>query len=160
MSTAVRQSGAATRSVSRPYVDTGGTTGSALVVGPLGPTREDLWRDAIDCMLRWSNSPEIFSPIDQPDSAVLESAIDLAFDLWDPEEKHAPEMRWVAPTSIVPSGDGRIAFEWNAGNETIIIEITGEGSANATVFLGGKVVDHGPLRRNPLTRKLEMELRS
>jgi hypothetical protein len=160
MSATASQSGSATRSVSRPYVDTGGTTGAALSAGPMGPTREELWRDAIDCMLRWSSDPDIFAPTDLPDPAVLESAMDLAFDLWDQEEERPRATRWAAPTSIVPSGDGRIAFEWNNKDETVIVEIVGAGSATATVFQAGKVVEHGPLQRNPLTRKIEMALKA
>lgn len=134
--------------IGRPYLQTGGTSDSALASTTL-PTPELGWFDAIERMLEWRNSPETFAPEDRIDIGVLDSAIDLAVDY--------DSMNQPVPSSIVPSGSGCIAFEWNAGSETMIIELTGVGRATVTRFEDGRVVYRGVLLRDPKTRKLQLE---
>ncbi len=106
-----------------------------------------LWRQAIDEMLGWRSTPEQFPPEDRPDQDIIITAIDYACDK---VEDGGP-----VPESIVPSGSGRIAMEWNAGTTTVIVEFIGLGVATLTRFEGQRVVVKTVLYRNPKSRKLE-----
>jgi len=107
-----------------------------------------LWCTAIDEMLSWKINSDYFEPEDQPSHDILEAAIDFAYDQIC---EGGP-----APASIVPSGNGRIAMEWNEGNSTVVVEFIGLGFANYNVFVGQKLTINEQLTRNPLSRKLEL----
>ena len=107
-----------------------------------------LWDDALDRMLEWRKTPEQFEPEDAPDLAVLDTAIDYAVD----ERTDGG----VAPVSIVPSGNGRVAFEWHSHGAIMLIEFVERGRAVYTRFVDGKVEEKGQLVRDPKSRKLEL----
>lgn len=143
-----------TRDRTYRYGGTGGTPADAL-----SPTRRDAalkrqrvedWQQAIHEMLGWMSTPDQFDPQDQPDDAILETAIDYAADQIEEEEGD------IAPDSIVLSGSGRIAMEWNDGAATAIIEFVQRGKAHFTLFVEGKVREKQVLVRNPESRKLEL----
>jgi hypothetical protein len=128
-----------------PFAKTRGATAEVLATPAIDSA--SLWTDAIDRMLEWRADPDRFDPCDAPSSEILDSAIDYAHD--------ASRSGCFAPTIIVPSGDGRVAFEWHFGRDLMLIEFVGQGTANLTVFTDGKVVRRDELTRDPLTRTLE-----
>ena len=93
------------------------------------------------------SSPGHFEVDDRPDGAILETAIDYACDQIKDQEG-AP-----TPASIVPSGTGRIAMEWNDGPTTVVIEFIALGQATYTRFKSGKIELKQHLQRNPRSRK-------
>lgn len=131
-----------------PYSVTGGAPTNALT------SRQDdedqtVWKEIVDTMLAWHSDAGKFDPADQPDKDILDTAFDYAVD--------QITGGGAAPSNVVPSGSGRIAFEWNAGDRTDIVEFIAQGVATLTRFQGGRVVETGRLIRNPRSRKLEIE---
>lgn len=137
-----------TRDRARLRIDTGGSNADALV----SSSRPDvaLWRQAIDQMLGWRSAAADLAAEDKPDDDVLDTAIDYAVDQIENISGAA------APSSIIPSGSGRIAMEWNDGSITFIIEFVALGTANLIEFRAGKVIRRSTLRRNPKSRQLEL----
>lgn len=119
---------------------------------PPAPQRGDdtLWREAIDEMLRWVYPAAGLRLEDVPEHDVLSTAIDYAVDQAEESDAARP------PDSIVPSGSGRIAMEWNDGAITLIVEFVKQGVANYTEFHEGKIYRQGLLVRNPTSRRLEL----
>lgn len=107
-----------------------------------------LWEDACERMLAWRLNSEAFAPEDQPSIEILDTAIDFAID---ERTSGGP-----VPSIIIPSGDGRVAFEWHNRRSTMIIEFVGQGRAKYTKFIDGSVSEKGILVRNPRSRKLEL----
>lgn len=103
------------------------------------------WQDAIDVLLSWQDSQESEAPSEE----CWQSAIDIAYD-WHTEG-------FSSPSSIAWSGDGGIVFEWSSVDELQTVEVIGSGIIEVTVFRHGKVVDSFELRRDPRTRKLELQ---
>ena len=129
------------------YVGTQGTPPDALTSSAVDDRA--LWDEALEAMLSWRSSPENFAPEDRPDLPIVDAALDYAIDVRDLDVS--------PPSSIVPSGSGRVAFEWRAGEKTLIVELVGSGEAVLTRFLDNRVVEQQRLLRNPQTRKLELE---
>jgi hypothetical protein len=91
----------------------------------------------------------MFEEDDRPSDEALDTAIDYAIDqIETPAGADAPD-------SIIPSGSGRIAMEWNVGGVTISIEFISRGTARYSMFQGGKLVVYETLVRNPESRELE-----
>lgn len=130
-----------------PFTKTSAAPQTSLASPDSGASAE-LWCNAVERMLAWRSHPERFEPDDAPTIEVLDTAIDYAED---ERGRSGP-----APTSIVPSGDGRVAFEWCDRGSTMIVEFVGRGRARYTIIDAGKVVKKGVLVRNPLSRKLEL----
>lgn len=147
MNTLQVQSAAVTQENTVVYVGTQGTPPDALT--SRGIDDGALWREAIEAMLSWRSNPEQFEPDDRPDLPIVDAALDLAVGVQD--------LGVSPPSSIVPSGSGRVAFEWWAGEETLIVELVGSGEAVLTRFLDNRVVESQRLLRNPQTSKLELE---
>jgi len=116
-----------------------------------GATHDDtaLWEHAREKLLSWRSNADQFEPEDAPDIAVLDTATDFTVD---EQNRGGP-----APSSIVPSGNGRVAFEWSSRGETMIVEFISRGHARYTSFVNNKVVEKGLLARNPRSRLLELE---
>ncbi|MBI1374287.1 MAG: hypothetical protein GC159_16345 [Phycisphaera sp.] len=136
--------------------DTAGTPADALASSVRQDTiicqqKANDWQQAVDVLLGWKSSPDQFDPEDRPDAAILDTAIDYAFDQSRFEDGD------VAPDSIIPSGSGRVAMEWNDGQETVIIDFVGRGVARYTLFKQGRVQAKLVLRRNPESRQLELQ---
>lgn len=147
MSTVQEASAAVTPENTVLYGGTQGTPPEALTWR--GVDDGALWREALEAMLSWRSNPEQFEPDDRPDISILDTAIDYAVDVRD--------LGVSPPSNIVPAGSGRVAFEWCAGEVTLIVELVGSGEAEVTRFLGNRVVEKQRLLRNPQTRKLELE---
>jgi hypothetical protein len=128
-------------------IATRGTSSDALSSYRRGD--RDAWTHAIDEMLRWKAAPDQFDASDQPNDAILETAIDYAVDQRD---ENGP-----APDSIVLSGSGRIAMEWNDDSATVVVEFVGLGAATYSRFMGQQLQEGGRLTRNPRSRKLELQ---
>lgn len=111
-------------------------------------SREGLWKQAIDEMLAWRAGSELFEPDDVPDQEILDTAIDYAMD--------QIRERGPVPSSIIPSGSGRIAMEWNDRDSTVVIEFVALGVATYTLFDCGKRRHKLYLFRDPASRKLEL----
>ena len=106
------------------------------------------WRSAYNEMLGWMSPSSPFDPEDQPDQVIIEAAIDYAVDQI---RANGP-----APSSIIPSGNGRIAMEWNDAPFTVIVEFVDRGTATRTIFANQRVSSKVLLIRNPKSRKLEL----
>lgn len=130
-----------------PFTQTRGAPPQALATAMRDDA--DLWRDACDRMLSWRSNPTLFDPADRPAIDVLDAAIDFAVDELD--------RRGPAPSIIVPSGDGAVAFEWHSRDRVMIIEFVGRGRAVYTIFDHGKVTSEGSLVRDPQSRRLELQ---
>lgn len=137
-----------TRTETVQYIVTRGTPADALAPREVVED-EMLWKEIIEAMLSWRLDFSRFDPEDRPDGEILDTAIDYACD---EIRSGAP-----APSSVVPSGSGRVAFEWNAGDNTVIVEFVDRGVAMLTQFVGDLVESNVRLKRDPLTRKLEIE---
>lgn len=137
-----------TRDTTYRTMETGGTPPAALKTR-FRPEVEH-WQSAIDEMLRWRLDGSVFEPEDRPRIHILDTAIDFAADQKEDESGGR------APTSIMPSGNGRVAMEWNQGSYTMIIEFVALGRAVCTEFSGGEVRNQYELKRNPVSRKLEI----
>lgn len=121
---------------------------SAIALTSLVNAESALWKKAIDQMLAWRNPALADNCGDFPACEIVDTAIDFAMDQFDGGS--------CAPDSIMPSGAGRIAMEWNNQNATMILEFIGLGSAVLTMFdSSGKIVERRSLERNPKSRKLE-----
>jgi len=129
-----------------PFTRTHAAPPEALATSTTGDAAA--WEDACERMLAWRSNPGQFAPDDQPSTEILDTAIDFAVD---ERTRGGP-----APTIIIPSGDGRVAFEWHYRRSTMIIDFVGRGCAKYTKFADGRVVEKGVLIRNPQTRKLEL----
>ncbi len=147
MSTLQAESAAVTQENTVVYGGTQGTPPDVLT--SRGVDDGALWREAIEAMLSWRSDPEQFEPDDRPDLSILDTAIDYAVDIRD--------LGVSPPSNIVPSGSGHVAFEWCAGEETLIVELVCSGEAAVTHFLDNRVIEKQRLLRNPQTRKLELE---
>ena len=109
-----------------------------------------LWKTAIDQLLAWKKAPKMDDCGDYPTREIVDSAIDFAHDQIDGEPARAPD-------SMVPSGAGRIAMEWNNENGTVILEFLELGTASYTRFdRKGKILEKHILKRNPTSRQLEL----
>jgi len=131
-----------------PYGITHGALPDALASQEVSDD-QTLWNEVIEDMLSWLSDSSIFDPEDRPDKDILETALDSAYDQ---RSVSAP-----VPSNVVPSGSGRIAFEWYVGNDAEIVEFIGLGKAIYTKFEGDRVVETSYLFRNPQSRKLEKE---
>ncbi len=132
-------------------IPAGGTAYAAGIALTRPPNREAaLWKQAIDQMLAWKKTRIVENCEDYPAQDVADTAIDFAVDQSDTGTS--------APDSIVPSGGGRIAMEWNTPSETIIVEFIGLGTASYIRFdSAGKVAARDTLRRNPQSRRLQLQ---
>ena len=132
-------------------IPVGDTSNSSEIALTRPPNREPaLWKQAIDQMLAWKKIGSVENCEDYPAQEIADTAIDFAID------QNATGIS--APDSIVPSGGGRIAMEWNAPSTTIIVEFLGLGIATYTRFDGaGKVAARDTLRRNPQSRRMELQ---
>jgi len=129
-----------------PFSRTHGASPDVLATTSTGDAA--LWDDACERMLAWRSGSEHFDADDEPTLEILDTAIDFAVD---ERTSGGP-----APTIIIPSGDGKVAFEWHHRRGTMVIEFVGRGRAKYTKFADGRVIDKGVLTRNPQTRKLEL----
>lgn len=136
----------------RQFAQTHGATADALAKSEVDDTCL-LWKDACEHLLTWRSNPETFDSEDRPAIEILDTAIDYAVDQLQNAGKKS--QIGAAPTVIIPSGDGKVAFEWHHLKGAMVIEFVGRGRAKYTVFVGGRVVDKGLLERNPQTRQLE-----
>lgn len=111
--------------------------------GDMITSERDPWKQAVDTLLGWYKDP------DEIDADCLNSAIDFASDQRD--DGVSP------PSSIIATDDGEITFEWRRSRLLIMVTILASGLAEYTKLHDCRVVDEGLLRRDPLTRKLQLE---
>lgn len=122
---------------------------AATLTAPVNGELE-LWKSAINQLLAWRKAPKEGDSGDAPCSDIVDSAIDFAFDQIEGEYVRAPD-------SMVPSGAGRIAMEWNGEEGTVILEFVETGTASYTRFgRNGKILESHFLKRNPASRQLEL----
>jgi len=110
------------------------------------------WEEAIDQILKFKSDTDFLDQNDVPSDAAYQAAIDFAVDHKDLETR--------APSWIVPSGSGRIVFEWHVGDSKFLLEFVEEGFAKYIELHRGKVVNRGFMHRNPISRKLELKYSS
>jgi hypothetical protein len=139
---------AITRDQIVPVICSTGESAATLTAPVNGELK--LWRSAIDQLLAWRNAPKEGDGEDAPRGDVVDSAIGFAFDQLEGASVRAPD-------SMVPSGAGRIAMEWNAEDGTLILEFVETGTASYTRFdRNGKIMERRLLKRNPTSRQLEL----
>ena len=131
-----------------PYSQTRGATADGLATGPRNVDAA-LWEEVNDTLLSWLGGSSSLEEEDQPSREILESALDFTDDL---RSEGQP-----APSFVVPSRDGLIAFEWHYGGGRIeIVEVIKRGTFLYTQFTNNKVTKRVELTRNPLTRKMQL----
>jgi hypothetical protein len=113
------------------------------------PPERDVWKKAVDEMLGWMSSPSQFADEDRPTAEILRAAMDYAADQMSSVGADAPD-------SIIPSGSGRIAMEWNDGSATGVLEFKSLGVAEYTRFDQGKVTKRTIVFRSPASNKWEI----
>jgi hypothetical protein len=148
MSAVQEQEAGIIRDATLRSIGAGGTPADALASSARPDAK--LWKHAVDEMLGWTSRRGQFDADDEPDRAILETAIDYAVDQIECKEGDP------APASSIPSGSGRIAMEWNEGPITVIIEFIALGRASYTTFNCGRMESKRYLERNPKSRKLEL----
>lgn len=113
------------------------------LIGAPATTDEDLWTDVINNLLTWRGG------VDEICANVWESAIDFAVD--------QQRLRVSPPSSVAATDSGEICFEWRTSHTTHIVTIIESGVAEFVFLRNGQVYSSGTLRRNPRTRRLELE---
>lgn len=94
------------------------------------------WSDVCDTLLKWLADPLDLEDdgIDAPTEELIESA--LAFSSFFGLRENNPVP---APTSVAPTPDGGISFEWRMGADLEIAEIVEVGKAEYTIIRGATV---------------------
>lgn len=107
------------------------------------------WSDIRDTLLKWLSDPLMLEDdgIDAPTKHLIKSAIDFAHDF----RNVAP------PTSVGPTPEGGISFEWRRASDIQIVEIVNVGKAERTVISGGTVLLSEELERTPPSRWEQVE---
>jgi hypothetical protein len=148
MTFAIRNSIASDRAaISTPLSDTGGADQESLI----SSRTDDLvaWNDALERVLSWRNETVDPSDTDSPSIEIVDTALDFIAD-------HREWAGRPSPTLIVPSGDGKIAFEWHSNGMVTIVEFVARGRARVTEFSDGRVVNTMTLIRNPTSRRIQL----
>ncbi|HEX7379782.1 MAG TPA: hypothetical protein VF278_21840 [Pirellulales bacterium] len=104
------------------------------------PTTAQAWAPFINEQLAaWTLNPGQFADDDvvPPNAATIACASATAISLRD---QGAP-----APTRIVPTGDGGIAFQYDSDPEFISIEVEPEGRVELLVFVNGRLTHRAEL---------------
>lgn len=120
-----------------PRLSTGAAPDTSLATAPVVDSYS--WSEVRDTLLKWLGNPLMLEDngIDAPTKELLKSAIDFS--------------RYFAgipaPTSVAPTPDGGISFEWRQADDLEIAEIVQVGMAEHTVISGGSVRLHEVLRR-------------
>ena len=94
------------------------------------------WSDVCDTLLKWRANPLVLEDdgIDAPSSELIESALAFSSFFGLREKDPIP-----APTSVGPTPEGGISFEWRRGADLEIAEIAEVGKAEYTGIQGDAV---------------------
>lgn len=113
--------------------------------------RLDGWSKILDLLLSWLAHPDelLYDEIDPIHPEIIRSAIDFAHDH---RESHGP-----LPTTVGPSIDGHIAFEWQHERGVDEVEIIGVGRAILTRIIEGQVMGEFEVYRDPSNRGWKRE---
>lgn len=100
------------------------------------------WSDVCDTLLKWRANPLVLEDdgIDAPTRELIESALGFMSYFGLREKDPIP-----APTSVAPTPDGGISFEWRSGADLEIAEIVEVGKAEYTGIRGRTVCFDVPL---------------
>lgn len=141
MTTETNVLGHSTRQSTRAAADVG------LATTPVADSYT--WSDIRDTLLKWLGDPLMLEDdgIDAPTRDLIKSAIDFAQDYGGV----AP------PTSVGPTPEGGISFEWRRASDIQIVEIVSVGKAERTVISGGTVLLSEVLERTPPSRWEQVE---
>lgn len=131
-----------------PFASTRGASAEMLASG-LSSTDAANWDALLEELLRWRQQGiELFVADDNPTPEVLDTALDFIQDYRRVQR---------TPSSAIPSGSGRISFEWRSGTERkpVIesLEFTGAGQAEYVRIVGENVVELERWFRSPTTRR-------
>jgi len=120
------------RTAGVPYATTRGTPPQSLAT----QYRErHVWLEVIDALKDWWENPDQFEPGDRPDPSLLSAAIRCAVNWMESDA--------AAPTHVLPSGSGNVAFEWESQSELMIVEVVESAKARFTLFSGDQVASKG-----------------
>lgn len=122
---------------SSPRPGTGAAPDASLATASVAESYT--WSDVRDTLLKWLGNPLMLEDdgIDPPTKELITSAIDFSLGF-----AGIP-----APTSVAPTPDGGISFEWRRADDLEIAEIVQVDMAEHTVISGGSVRLHEILRR-------------
>jgi hypothetical protein len=99
----------------------------------------DAWASLIEQLVSWAQGASQITDDDiiAPSSATISRATTVAVSLRD---QGAP-----APTRIVPTGDGGIAFQYDGRPQFISIEVEPEGPVELLIFNEGRLTHRADL---------------
>lgn len=108
--------------------------------------RLDGWSKILDLLLSWLAHPDELAcdEIDQVDPEIIKSAIDFVHDH---RESDCP-----SPTTVGPTVNGHIAFEWQHNQGVDEVEVIGIGRATITNIVQGQVLGEIEIHRGPSNR--------
>ncbi len=138
-----------TRDITVPVI--GATRAGAIAWTSPENIESNLWKKLIDQLLAWRSASEV----EAGDELPVREIVDLAIDFASAQIKDGDSVS-CAPDSMVPSGAGRIAMEWNDENGTRILEFVQPGTAALTTFgRDGRISAKLALKLDPAGRQLE-----
>jgi hypothetical protein len=114
--------------------------GEHLLVRYASKENVSAWDKLNDSLIDWGlhcEENDEGDGLEWPSRPLLASAYSLACAMRDAEVP--------APSSIVPDGEGGVAFEWRAGSYFTKIELGKDGSSEFLAFDNGKLVSRGRL---------------
>ena len=104
------------------------------------PSRDDqereAWENLIDgTLIEWGRDPSALEDdgVVPPSIETIKHACEIATEL--------RRLDFPAPTRLVPTGDGGIAFEVDAGCDFVSVEIAPDGAVEYLRFSGSKLVE-------------------
>ena len=111
------------------------------------------WGDVCDTLLKWRANPLMLEDdgVDAPTKNVIDSALDFSRDFGLPKVNSSryPAVDPIpVPTSVAPTPDGGISFEWRRADDLEIVEIVRVDEAEHTVIRGRTVYLDELLRRD------------
>lgn len=101
-----------------------------------GDHKKETWGNLIDnTLIEWGRDPSVLEDdgVAPPSVETIQRACEIAMILCN--------RNFPAPTRIVPTGDGGIAFEVDAGGDFVSVEIASEGTVEYFRFSASKLVE-------------------
>lgn len=108
--------------------------------------RRSSWNTNVDLILSWLSDPSSLreEEIECPTREATNAALVLAGGLM--------EIKALAPSHVLPTGDGGIVFEWRAGHILTMIEVDTTGTAEIIYFHGDQIIGRAPFSSPRATR--------
>lgn len=117
-------------------VDTNVGSSARQMTPTIDDEEREAWENLIDnTLIDWGRDPEVLEDdgVTPPSVETIKHAYEIAAAL--------RRVNFPAPTRIVPTGDGGIAFEVDAGSDFVSVEIGDNGTVEYLRFSGSKLVE-------------------